>query len=263
MSGFIANSSEYNISTENEISVVLSHFNSEFVFDIITNNLQRKNYNSIPAPNVVDSIENNFKIIKENYKYELQQIEGVRIQTYKEIIKTICDAYNIKFNDEIDVDYFSAAHYIYDFLIANFSTYLVSFFANFIYKERNSIFESMNLNSMKKSKDSSTIYGKKMYKDIKIAVINANLEYVVNNICSYDISLSTILSFVYPDKNIVNYLNNVLLPIQDFYKYHYASIFNTDIKSIILTNIRLTLHTMAINVDQNNLIGGNQHEYEQ
>ena len=46
--GFQSNFQMYNITTENELSVILSHFNTEFVFDIIRDNLSKKfNYNII------------------------------------------------------------------------------------------------------------------------------------------------------------------------------------------------------------------------
>jgi hypothetical protein len=251
MSDFIANSNMYNINTENEIASVLSHFNSEFIFDIIRDNLEKKfNYSTINAPNIVISFEQNFKQIMSIYQTNLDEINAVRIATYKEIINIICKSYNLQFNDSDDIDYYSAAMYLYDFLVANFSNYMELFFANYIYKERNAIYDALNLGNMKKNKDSSTLYGKKTYKDIKLAIINANLEYVIQNICVYDIDLHTVLSNIYPDKNIVNYISNIISPIYDFFKTAYVSVLQSDINAMVLSNIRFKIQNLSI--DTNN-----------
>lgn len=257
MSNFTANSNMYNINTENEVAVILSHFESNFIFDIIKDNLQKKyNYNYISAANIAASFEQNFKNIKTMYNSseDVNQIENVRISTYKEIINIICTEYQLQFNDSGDLDYYTAAYYLYDFLVSNFSKNMISFFANYIYKERNSIYEILNLNNMKKNKDSSTLYGKKMYKDIKLAVINANLEYVMDNICVYDISLQNILSTVYTDKNIIIYLNNIISPIYDFFKLSYVPVMQSQLKPIVLSNIRFEIQKLSIIEDENGAV---------
>ena len=250
MSGFISNSNMYNITTENEVASVLSHFNSEFIFDLVRDNLQKKfNYNTIVSPNIVASFEQNFKQIMSIYQDDTDRINEVRTRTYKEIISIICQNYNLQFNDSDDIDYYSAAMHLYDFLVAGFSNYLEQFFANYIYKERNGIYEALNLSSMKKNKDSSTLYGKKTYKDIKLAVINANLEFVIQNICAYDINLATILSNVYTDRNVINYILTIISPIHDFFKTSYVSVFQSDIRAIILSNIRFKIQNLCIDLN--------------
>lgn len=248
MSQFISNFLTYNINTEGEIARILSHFDSEYIFDIIRDNLnQRSNYTAISAPNIVSSFEQNFKLIKDQYQTDIDQIERVRVQTYKEIIDIICKEYNLQFNETDDnLDYYSAAYYLYDFLVANFSNYLVFFFANYIFRERNSIYEAFGLADLKKNKDNSTVYGKKIYKDIKFAMITANVDFIIDNICNYDISLYTILETVYPDKNIINYINYLISPIDDFYRNHYVRILNGDEKSIYLSNIKIKLHEILM-----------------
>ena len=42
MSSFIANTNSYNITTENEISVILSHFEPDYVFNIIRDNISQR-----------------------------------------------------------------------------------------------------------------------------------------------------------------------------------------------------------------------------
>ena len=246
MSGFISNSQVYSITTENEIAVILSHFNSQYIFDVIKDSLQKKfNYNTIASPNVVASFEQNFKYLKATYPSDANNIETVRTETYKEIISILCNEYNLVFDFENEeIDYYSAAFYMYDFLVSNFSNYISAFFANFIVKEKNSLYESLNMDSFKKNKDSSTIYSKKIYKDGRLAILNANVDYVIKSISSFDITFTDILSLVYVDRNIVGFMDSIIKPVQDFYKVYYCGIIGTEAFPLIVTNIRLMIQNI-------------------
>lgn len=257
MSSFQANSYEYNITTENEVASVLSHFNTDFIIDIIRQNILNKDRTMfLPMANIVTSYEQNFKDIAVRYPGEIQQISSVRLKTYAEIIDELCHYYNLQFNDNGELDYYSAAFYLYDFLVSNFSSHMCFFFANYIYRERNSIYDAMHLNDLKKNKDTSTTYGKKVYKDVRLAVINANIDRVIANMETFDIPLSTILSIIYPDKSVVNYIMQIISPIYDFYNSIYVPCMNKDTRPILITNIRLLIQQMSIDPNANNFIGG-------
>ena len=248
MSSFNANNQMYNISTENEVASILSHFNSDYIISIVEYNFQnRLSDNILPTPNIVTSFEQNFKEIKDNYTANLPEVEKVRLETYKEIIDTICREYHVSFMYNDDIDMYSAGYYIYDFFIANFYKYMVLFLSNYIYKERNGIYDSMELHEFKKNKDSSTIYGKKIYKDIKLAVINANLDYVLNNMRTFDIDISCILYGIY-DKNVAGFILSIIQFDYDFYKVAYMDILNTDYKSNLITSIRLEIQKMSVDI---------------
>ena len=245
MSGFIAGNIEYNITTESEVAEILSHFNSEYILNVIRDNILRKhNFYPMNPPNIVMAYDTNFKILQNNYPEKSVDIENVRIETYKEIIDILCREYQLQFND-IDQDYYSTAFYLYNFLLSEFSSGLINFFANFIIKEKNSLYDSTGLVDMKKNKDTSTIYNKKIYKNTKLAIINANLEHVIDNICTYDISLNTVLSNIYFDKNIVRHIESVIIPIYDFFKTAYVPIVQSEIKPLLLTNIRFQIQRMS------------------
>ena len=245
MSGFIASNIEYNITTETEVAEILSHFNSEYILNVIKDNILRKqNFYPMNPPNIVMAYDTNFKLLQNNYPEKNMDIENVRIETYKEIIEILCQEYQLQFND-IDQDYYSTAFYLYSFLLSEFSSGLISFFANFIIKEKNSIYDSIGLADMKKNKDTSTVYSKKMYKNTKLAIINANLEYVVDSICAYDISLNTVLSNIYFDKNVVKHIESVITPIYDFFKTVYVPVVQSEIKSLLLTNIRFQIQRIS------------------
>lgn len=254
MSSFIANTNSYNITTENEISVILSHFEPEYVFNIIRDNIsQRFKYNQLGMPNIVASFESYFKQLISTYTDvdTINQIQEKRLETYKEIISILCSEFQFSFNYEEIQDYYSSAFYLYSFLVSDFSINLVSFFSNFIIKERNNIYESLKLNDMKKNKDNSTLYNKKIYKNSKLAIINANLDYVIDNICVFDITLSDILNNIYVDKNIVKFLETSILPVQDFFKYAYVPVIQSVLKPMLLTDIRLYIQSQSISDDVN------------
>lgn len=254
MSNFIANSNMYNICTENEISVILSHFNPEYMFNIIRDNItQRFRYSQLRMPNIVASFESYFKQLKTVYTDldQIREIEDTRISTYREIISILSNEFQFKFNyDEIQ-DYYSAAFYLYSFLVSDFSNNLVMFFSNFILKERNNIYESFKLNDLKKNKDNSTIYNKKIYKNSKVAIINANLDFVIDNVCVFDINIIDILNSIYQDKSIVKFLETAMLPTQDFFKTIYVPVIQSHLKPMILTDIRLNIQAQSMSEDIN------------
>ena len=246
MSGFTAGSIMYNINTETELASVLSHFDSAFIFDLVKGNLTKRYESGYTSnPNLVISLEQNFKSIKDYYQFDLEKIEQVRQDTYYEIINIICNHYGLIYSNNPDIDLYSAALYLYDFLVANFANYISIFFSRYIHKERTPIYDSMNLAALKKNKDSSTLYGKKMYRDVRLAVINANLAYVIDNMKYYDLTLHDILSVVYPDKNVANFIANIITPTNDFFKVHYMSAFVSDYSAIILSNIRFEIQRLS------------------
>ena len=254
MSSFVTNSNSYNITSEKEISVILSHFEPDYVFGIIKDNItQRFRYNQLSIPNIVGSFESYFKQLFVTYTDadSINQIQTTRLETYKEIISILCSEFQFRFNYEEVNDLYSAAYYLYSFLVSDFSNNIVSFFGNFIIKERNNIYESLKLNDLKKSKDNSTLYNKKIYKNNKLAIINANLDYVIDNICVFDITLSDMLNNIYNDKNIVKFLENTLLPVYDFFKTVYVPVIQSHLKPMLLTDIRLYIQTQYISNDIN------------
>lgn len=252
--GSMRNQYLYDVATEAELSEVLSHYSTEYVIYVLKNCMEaRFNPTSImsPQPNLVSAWESNFKSMNDYYAYpELRNtINTVREATYNEIIKAICEEFHLNFTIDNEFDCYSAAFFLYDFFVSNFNQYLIQFISKYIYKERNSIYESMGLANTRKSKDTSTAYGKRLYKDIKVITINANIDRVISNICENSIDLSTIISSVYPrDKAI--YLLQLVSPQDDFFRNFYATILNSNIKAILLTEIRFALQAL-IPVNEN------------
>lgn len=254
MSDFIANSNMYNIITENELAVVLSHYNSDFVLSVIEDAM-RKRFEEVPIssrPNVVSAWEQNFKMIQSKYEdlpESKSEVSRIRNETYQEIIDSVCKEFNMSFTTDQNIDLYSAASVIYDFLVSNFTSNLVNFFANYIYKERNSIYDSLNLAEYKKNKDSSTVYGKKIYKDIKLAVINANIDIVITFLCGIDIDFFNLVNILF-DPPMASFINNIISTNDDFFKKYYAQMFETDLRAALITDIRFKIQNLGMVVDE-------------
>lgn len=254
MSSFNANLQAFNVNTENELAEVLSHYSSEFIFSIVGDAMKSR-FTSVPIvamPNVVGAWEQNFKAIIAKYGSDSREkVLYVRNETYDEIIEMICKEFNLNFTIDDNVDKYSAAFHLYNFLVCNFIEDLSIFFANFIYKERNALYESMGLAEMKKNKDSSTIYGKKVYKDIKLAIINANIDMVISQICSMDIPFYTIVGNIFGNNSeLKKYYLSIISDNNNFFTKAYIPVLNSDIRADIITNIRFKLQELIMAHDQ-------------
>lgn len=254
MSSFNANSQTFNVVTENELAVVLSHYSSEFIFSILDVNMKSRFY-SVPIaamPNVVGAWEQNFKAIMAQYGSESNpEVLRVRNETYREIIDAICKEFGLNFTIEDSIDLYSAAYQLYSFLVCSFTDNMTSFFANFIYKERSALYEALDLTALKKNKDSSTIYGKKIYKDIKLAVINANIDKVITEVCNMEIPFYSIVNTIFgANSELKRYLLNIVSADYSFFKRAYIPVLESDIRPDIITAIRFKLQEIAIAHDQ-------------
>lgn len=248
------NSSLYSIISENQLTEILSHYDTDFILSVVDNGIaSRFNPNAVlRQPNIVAAWEQNFKQYLANFEEMADaknKIYDVREATYKEIIDRICREFNLSFTIEDDIDWYSAAFYLYDFFVANFNANLVAFFCNIIYRDRADLYDAMDLASLRKNKDSSTIYGKKTYKDIRLAVINANIDMVIGYICNMDINLADIINMVYTQKELVYYLINIVSDNGDFFRNFYCTNLQSAIRPILLTDIRIGIQNMAIERD--------------
>lgn len=233
-----------------DTSLVIRHFDFEYVLDIIEDNYKRRILGYNPSlPNVVGIIEQQIKAtyLTDGITAYPQEATALRDDMYVKIINALCKSHGLVFNNTDSCDYYSLAFYLYDFLISNFRNIIIEFYTSFILKEKTSLYNTIN-NDMKKNKDSSTTYGKKLYKDQKLAVINANLEDIMNMICGMDIPFEDILKTVYHTNatNISKYISEHIKAVEDFYQTVYVKEINTYyIKQSILTDIRLALHAIG------------------
>jgi hypothetical protein len=243
----------YNISSENNLTELLAHFDSGFVLDIIEDKINMRQYNSMPESNIVKSFEENFKYMHEKFPGDGENINLVRTNVYTEVIDILCRGFNLNYALDDSTDLYSAAYYLYDFLVCNFGSTLVNFFTSFIVNNKNSLYNALNLDAYKKNKDSSTIYNKKIYVDPKYVTINANLETVLRYIVTIDITLDNIIQTTYINPQVVLFLSEIITDKGDYFKDYYCSLLNKpDVLPVILTDIRLQLQKM--NTDNSAII---------
>lgn len=244
------NNNIYSITNEAVASIVISRFDFDFILGILEDNMNRRlDILQLELPNLVAITDNNFRLLyninPESNTFPME-VNEERTKIYKCIIDIICSRHNLHFVDNGEVDYCSIAYFMYDFFIGRFRKYLIDFFTLYIYKERNDIYNGFDLSSLKKNKDSSTLYGKKMYKNQKLAIINANLEQVIYGMASFDISFADILNIVYDNKNIVKFMCDHIVPNGNFFRDVYISLIqHQQFKNDLITSIRLSLHNLA------------------
>lgn len=246
-----ANIHTFNINTENEISIILSHFETRFVIDLITKNIEAMRMSIFTSgPNLVDAFEQQMKVIKDRYNDNEAEINDVRNKTYMEIINILCNTYDISINfDNIpNQDYYSVARNLYDFLVSNFKRNIVNFFTLYIRKEKNSIYEIMNLADFKKNKDSTTLYNKKLYKDAKLAIINSNLDHVIFNMATFPISLEDIINICY-QKPLAEFLNSIIIENNNFFLNSFIGFLNSTYGINTFSDIRLQINSFCIEYD--------------
>ena len=246
MNGNLNNNMNSMIS-ENNVASLLLHLNGEYIFDAVQKCIsERVTYYPVTNPNIVYSIKQSYLALIAQYDIENEAFEAAN-ESYLRIIQMICSDFALIFNPYQDesIDIYSAAYYIYDFMVSNYYNHMIEFFVNFIGREKNGIYSLMNLNDAKKSKDTNTIYCKKMFSDQKIAIISANLEEVLDNICSFDIDLNQIIDTVYKnDINIAMFLKRIIASADNnFFKNQYVNYLRqgSDKRPTIITSIRLAL----------------------
>ena len=249
-----ANTQAFSVATENELSEVLSHYSSEFIYSIIEKAMKSR-FEGLPIvamPNVVGAWEQNFKAIIAQYgEGSTGEVYRVRNETYTEIIRTICKEFGLNFTIDDSVDLYSAAFHLYDLFVSKFTENMTTFFANYIFKERATIYDSLGLVDMKKNKDSSTAYGKKVFKDIKLAIINANIDMVISQVSAMDFPFYSIIMSIYGANSVMtSYILSIVSADNDFFDRAYLRILNSDIRPEIITSIRFKLQELAMTNDQ-------------
>lgn len=246
----------YAISNEYNVAEILSHFDSDVVLDIMEDKIQNMNLAATYIqPNIVDSFENNFKAMQAQFPGDSDNIRSIRARVYMDIIEILCKHFNLQFNTMDDsIDLYTAAYYLYDFLVCNFKTYMENFFTSFIINNKDSLYRALDLDALKKNKDSSMVYNKMVYDDNKFVVICSNLGKVIKYISTMDITLENIFKSTYASLEINMFLCNAFMDLGDFFRTHYCSIVNRiDIMPIIITDVSLQLNTHIGNYSPDNI----------
>lgn len=242
------NPENYVTLSEVELSYILSHFNEEYILNILNYHLENKTDPNkfLSGTNIVRSIEIDMNMIKNKYNYAefITKINDIRLDVYKNILDRINKEYNYKliYNLNDDIDIYSVTNIIYDFFVGNYTKYIITFISRFIYNEKDEIYDKISNSNNKKNKNSSIIYTKKRIDDPKIALISANIIDVINDITELKISLEQVANTVL-DANKALFLTSIVNSIDDnFFLLYIKDIINNEsVIPSIITLIRLEI----------------------
>ena len=246
---YITNSDIYQVNAERDVYVILSRFNTQYIYDCIDNALLAKNNTQFITrnPNLVRSLEDNFIVMQQQFPDDKANIMECREETYNEIINYLCSKFNLRFEEINYTDLYTAAYYLYDVTVSNYLNYLVSFYSKYILKEKNTIYKDLNLEQFKKNTNIN--YNKKLFKDTATTNILINVSYVIDQLSAFDFDLETIIKVVYDDTNIAYFMNSIFEDEDRFYKFYVQDINNPMIRPNIITNIRLAIQNAVVNED--------------
>ena len=254
MGNLIGNSRIYNIHAENEVAEILSNFSIELIRGVIADQMSKSisEYNPVvPAVNMVSSLEQNFKQILDAYPEDKQKIWERRTLVYQEIVTQIVNKYNLQIapNYETRSGWYSEAVLLYDFFIANFLRFAIYFFSNAIITNANDIYRYLKLDERK----DATIYAKKIYtNNVKLGVLVNNIDAVITTISGFDFTLDDIFRNIYGTRPEYDIMSEFVSDGGDFYRNFYVSLFNSEIQTNMITEIRLAIHSNFV-ANANNL----------
>lgn len=253
MGSFLQNNQAYNIRAEGQLASILSSFDVDYVVGIMEDilNDQLNNFNPIPKANIINSFEDNFKAILNDYPEDRHNILDVRESTYSLILSKIAKAFNFEFRDTDQMDLFSISKLLYDFFVANYNGYMINFISEFIIKEQDSLYKTLDMEQFKKDKDVTTTYNKKLFENQQMAIITSHLDYIVRYMTDMDFTMEQILNVTYRNNpyHVAAFMQHVF-PKMDFYKDCYCRLISIpNIYPIIVTYLKIDLQRRCLPAD--------------
>lgn len=255
MLDFLMNNKVYEIQANNQLSVILSQFDADYVVSIVDDTLQRQlnTFDLIGPPNAVMACEYLFKEYYITYPNEHTNIDLGRDTLYREIIDRICKWMNLSFNQSPNTDIYTLAYYLYDFYVAKFNKYLVTFYNRYLDAEKDQIYASFYLEDVGgKSKDMSSIYAQMAFSNDKsIALIVSNLQYVLSHLREMTVSDEYIYQTIYRDNTITELLLNNVTSHNGIFNLFNKVLFNPYLYPTVITHIRMEIqinHKEELNV---------------
>ena len=214
------------IDTDMAIGSILSNFETPWIMHTVNDSLNMKfRPFAEPMPNFVDIVNRQLDSVLYNAPDFRDKIEETKIETNKEIIDAICTYYNLTFTQPIEeihpVELFGISHTMYEIFISRFTDYMVDFFIMYIIKNVDSIYSYLMADGTIRKPKEKDLQGRNFI-DSRFYVIHNNLNRIVLNMISYDITLEDLLSF-FLQPSIAYRMINILQDNGDIYKNHYAS----------------------------------------
>lgn len=250
---FMTNNKIYEFQANNQLSSILSMFDNDYLMDITEDTMTDmfNQFDIIPKPNIIESLENVFKAYAPNYPNQTDQDEimDVRQDAYNSIMKLIFSKYDLQYQEDNYTDIYTMAYYVYDFFISRFNFYLVDFFARYLNSQKEDICNNLDLGIYTKNKDAATNYGRLAFgEDDYMTLITANLPIVLSSIRSLDtIRDDLIYNYAYGSDTNNNVTNLMLYHVSSprgIYDIYTRILFNPDLYPSVITQIRLRLQML-------------------
>ena len=242
----------YHLIAEGETTSILANFSTDFIYNV-TNDLlmdRYKDFSLIPKVNIVDKLESAFKFLLQQYTYDRDNILITRANIYTQILSIISASTGVKIFYDENTDVYNLARSVFDFFISSYDNCVFLFLLNFIYEQKDAIYTSLDLEKNKKSKDITTMYNKQMYTDMDMAIINANLDKVLNYIGGMDVPAYDILRRIYANNTNIHTLNfmasHIDMDAPLFDVFIKPILTNNVLYPILLTNIKLEIQRNGV-----------------
>lgn len=244
----------YHLIAEGESASILANFSSDFIYNVTNDLLEDrfKDFSLIPKINIVDKLESAFKFLLSQYPYDRNNILVNRFNVYSNIINIISNKTGVRIYSDGNTDIYNLARSVFDFFISSYDSCVFNFLLNFIYEQKDAIYMALDLEKSKKSKDITTMYNKQMYSDIEMAIINANLDKVLNYIGGMDVPSYDVLRRIYANNTNIHTLNfmsvHVDMDAPLFDLYIKPVLYNPILYPILLTNIKLEIQRNGVTI---------------
>lgn len=232
-----------NVNTDNMLSSILSNFDTKYIIDIVRDsiNMRFRPFN-VGMPGI-NAFEQNFQNIianLEDYSQKQRTFE-VREHTYQEVIRVLCEYYNLTYNPDDNIDTYAVAYYLYDLLVSNFSATIINFFTNFIVRNQDMLFAQIN-----PSKENLNNYSKKIYSNTHLGFIHSNLSIVMDNIAAMDINMSTLIEYGSLDNSCQILLGSTIIENGNIFAEHFVPYLkNYSTRTELITSVKLALQEYA------------------
>ena len=235
------------LDTDMAIGSILSNFESAWVIHTVQDSLNmRFRPFSDSMPNFVDILNRQFETIIANGPDYRDQIMFTRDTSYKEIISTICEYYQLNLVQNLDEitseELYGIARTIYDIFVSRFTDFMVDFYISYITRNLDSIYAYLvSDETIKKPREKDMPV--KSYIDPKFYLVHCNLNKVILNMASYDIPLEVMLEY-FLNPEMAARMSQILSDRGDIYKNYYA-IYLSDQRYMaeLLTSIKLKLQS--------------------
>jgi hypothetical protein len=250
---------------EEEVKSILTHFNSGYVLNLVSSHLNDR-YNpleTIVRPNIVSSFEQTFADLKQEYPSDVSNIEKVRLEVYDDIIKMISNTCNVRFVIQDEYDLYNSLYLMYDLFISNFCKNIVRFLSQYIYVNRNELYNALGLNNIKKDRDAESIYIKKKYEDPIMSAIISKITDVLYYVSGIDISFDQYVMALYPEQQSNIILSTVIPNDPYIFKNQFCNIMNSPatintirvelLKNVISNAQMAQYNDQAANIDKKDL----------